>query len=426
MKQIKVVLVGYGNRGQIYCDYALSNPNEMQVVAVVEPNPFRLQEAKERYSLSVMQVFASFADFLATKIECDFVINATMDEIHFQMAMEILEAKYDMLIEKPVVPNEEQLNQIVSMAAKNDCRVFVCHVLRYTPFYLHIKEALLSGGIGKIISMEMNEHVGILHYLSSYNRGKWNTEKKCGSGFLLAKCCHDLDLICWLNNETRPQSVFSFGGRKLFVAENKPEGSTDFCYRCPYKQDCRYSALKVHYEWNVMPFLTWAELNKPLNELTKEEKLEYLKHSVYGRCAYETGGDIVDRQNLTIQFENGSLATFTLVGGCTRGERYIHIVGEKGEIEGKVSENKFILRTLTGELEPYYKEEIIDVSKEIGEIVQDGGHFGGDRAIMRELIRYYNGDRSSLSITSLSDSVNGHLCVYAAEKSRKSGLLVKI
>ena len=75
-----------------------------------------------------------------------------------------------------------------------------------------------------------------------------------------------------------------------------------------------------------------------------------------------------------------------------------------------------------------YSEEVIDVSKEIviNVPLQVGGHSGGDYAIMHDLIGYLNGDRSSLSITSIEDSVNGHLMVYAAEESRKTGKIIAI
>jgi hypothetical protein len=42
------------------------------------------------------------------------------------------------------------------------------------------------------------------------------------------------------------------------------------------------------------------------------------------------------------------------------------------------------------------------------------------------LIAYLNGDESSVSITKLEDSINGHLCVFAAEKSRKENVIVYI
>ena len=57
-------------------------------------------------------------------------------------------------------------------------------------------------------------------------------------------------------------------------------------------------------EFDSIPFQTWAEMGKPIEKITKEEKAEYLKRSDYGRCAYNSGGDIVDRQVLSVEFES--------------------------------------------------------------------------------------------------------------------------
>ena len=92
MKQLKAVLVGFGNRGGIYADYSLKFPEQLKIVGVVEVNSYRLKNAKERYSLDDNQVFDNIDDFLKTKTECDFVINATMDQMHYDIAMKILNA----------------------------------------------------------------------------------------------------------------------------------------------------------------------------------------------------------------------------------------------------------------------------------------------------------------------------------------------
>ncbi|MCQ2399590.1 MAG: Gfo/Idh/MocA family oxidoreductase, partial [Clostridia bacterium] len=162
-----------------------------------------------------------------------------------------------------------------------------------------------------------------------------------------------------------------------------------------------------------------------LDDITVEEKREFLKKDIYGKCAYIAGGDLVDRQNLIVNFKNGSMATFTLIGGSTKADRYIHIVGTRGEIEGKLEENKFRIRryspnAFSGEVEE------IDLSGEIVNNARFGGHSGGDYGIMHDLLAYLNGDRSSVSITSINDSVNGHMVVFGAEKSRKEGITVNI
>lgn len=423
MKKLWAAVVGYGNRGQIYADYSLDEPSEFGVAAIVDPSDFKLQEAKKRYGLEDNQLFHSFDEFAKSELTCDFVINATMDQYHYETAMKILNAGYDMLMEKPIVPNVEQLLEIKNLAKAKNAKVFVCHVLRYTPFYRKIKELLNAGTIGEVMTMELNEHVCRPHFLSSYVRGKWNSEEACGSGFLLAKSCHDMDLMCWLNNASAPEKVASFGNRSRFVPKNAPEGAAEFCHECKHEKECPYSAVDLYLEKNDMPFLVWDRIGKPLDEITQEEKEAFLKRDIYGKCAYTCGGDIVDRQNLIVSFANGSLVSFNMVGGATLAKRHIQIVGTMGEIEGVLESNEITLRT--------YKRECIMGENETINVhpinnVKFGGHSGGDYAIMHDLVRYLNGDKSSISITSIEDSINGHLCVYAAEESRKTQSFVSV
>ena len=226
MKKIKIAVVGYGNRGQVYADYSLEEPQEVEVVAVVDCNAYKLEIAKERYGLTDRQVFSTYQEFVASGLEADVVVNATMDQVHYQTAMEILQSKRNMLIEKPIVAKREELVDIQKAAKENGCLVFVCHVLRYSPFYKTIKEMLQTGKLGNVVSMEMNEHVWIPHYLTSYVRGKWNKESECGSPILLAKCCHDMDLLVWLNG-AKAERVSCFGHRSHFIEANKPQGATE-------------------------------------------------------------------------------------------------------------------------------------------------------------------------------------------------------
>ncbi len=424
-KKCTAVIVGCGNRGQVYADYSLEYPDELAIAAVVEPNEYRRNRAKLRYSLPDDRLFADVESFLQANIPCDIAINATMDQKHYETAMQLLEAGYNMLIEEPIVQTERELLSLRSKAEEKGCKVFVCHVLRYTSYYKAIKKLILEGEIGKIMTIEMNENVCAAHYVTSFDRGKWNSEDVCGSGLLLTKSCHDMDLMCWLNNATAPTKVASLGCRAQFIKENMPEGATEFCYDCQYERSCQYSAIRQYLDRRVMPFLVWDKLEKPLEEITEEEKIEFLRKDNYGRCAYIAGRDLVDRQGVIVTFENGSCGTFMLVGGATKAERGIRIIGTDGEIEGKFSEDKLALRK-------YSKDsfdgvvKIIDLKEDVSFRASRDGHGVGDLAIMRDLIAYLNGVEESASITALSDSIYGHLCVFAAEKARKENLVVSL
>ena len=140
MRKLKCAVLGYGGRGESYSEYALIQSNELEVVAVIDINPFILKTAKERFNLKDENLFLSLDEFLAKKVDCDFVINSTMDEIHYSTTMQLLNAGYNILLEKPVTANPKELKDIATLAEEKGLKVLVCHVLRYTPFYRKVKE----------------------------------------------------------------------------------------------------------------------------------------------------------------------------------------------------------------------------------------------------------------------------------------------
>lgn len=426
MKQISAVLLGYGDRSSRYSEYAVLHPEELKISGVIDPDPLKRRAAGEKFGLSEDMRFCSLEEFLAKNIRCDAVINATMDELHYPTTVRLLENRYDVLLEKPVVPDAGQLREIEWLAEQNDCRVVVCHVLRYTPFYSEIKKIIDSGELGKVMNIQLNEHVWHGHFVNAYVRGKWRSQKQCGSGLLLAKCCHDLDLMCWMLNATEPKWVSSFGSRSFYCPENAPEGSAEYCYNCPRREGCMFDAYTFELEKDFIPFYTWAGLHKDIADITREEKEEFLKRDVYGKCVFKTDMDIVDRQCVSVEFANGAVGTLNVVGGASKAGRHIHVVLEYGEIVGYIEEDKFILRRFDRD-KVDYTDEVIDFNAKVsGEDNSVGGHYGGDYYIMKDLVRYLSGEPTSGATTVLADSVNSHLCCYAAEKSRAERRSVEI
>ena len=428
MKKISCVILGYGDRSSRYADYAKQMPDELEVVGIIDVNDLKRRQGKEIFGLQDDQIFESLDEFLKADIKCDVVINGTMDQLHYITTMPLLEKEYNILLEKPITANPEELLAIEKKAKEKGCKVVVCHVLRYTPFYSKIKSIIDSGKIGKIVDMQLNEHVWYGHFVNSYVRGKWRSEKECGSGLLLAKCCHDTDLMCWLNNITTPEYVSSFGTKSFFTEENAPEGATQFCYECPNVATCMFNAEKFQIEKDFIPFYTWAGINKPLDEITLEEKREFLKKDTYGQCVFKTDMDIVDRQCVAVQFANGSIGTLNMVGGASIPDRHIHIICEYGEIVGYIGSNKITVRVFNKD-KIAADETCIDFSAENDLGDEDnavGGHYGGDYYIMKDLVRFLNGEATSVSTTVIGDSVNSHLICYAAEKARKEKVVVNL
>lgn len=418
---IKAVIIGAGNRSLIYASYALEHPDELQIVGVVEPIPERRQLTAERFGISPDNCFASVEELVVHPQLADAAINGTMDQFHLQTTLPLLKAGYDVLLEKPIGVSETEVFELYEAANSYNRTVMICHVMRYAPFYLEIRKQIESGIIGDIIAIQTEENVSYHHMATSFVRGKWNSIANCDSSMLLAKCCHDLDMISWMKGSIRPKKVSSFGGLFQFRADKAPEGAGTRCLvDCPIEATCTYSAKKMYLEQELWGIYAWDNMHLGTVP-THEEKIESLRTSnPYGRCVWRCDNDVVDHQTVIIEFEDGSTASHNLTGATSKSCRTIHITGTKGEISGTMEDGYFLVRqpdTRPGHL---YKEERIELN------VASDMHGGGDLRLIADFVRTLQGDKPSLSSTSLEKSIYGHQIVFAAERSRSENNVVKI
>lgn len=425
-RPVTAIIVGAGHRAFVYSELAKTNPKLLKIVGVADPNPLRRKKAMEYFGFSEDMCFES-AEELAKKGKlADAVINGTMDEQHIDTAVPLLEQGYDMLLEKPFAVNEQQMRTLVDCAKNNDSKVMICHVLRYTPFYYGIKERIVKGEIGDIINIQTNEHVSYHHLSTSYVRGKWANSKKCHTTMLLAKCCHDIDIMMWMMSETEPIQISSFGGKYQFKPENAPEGAGTVCMKdCPLVDTCVYSTKRLYIDhpdrWS---FYVWDALEHIENP-TIEDKIALMKtDSPYARCIYKCDNDIVDHQSVLVNFKSGATGTHNMVGGSSEPRRQIHIIGTKGEIFGNFEDSKFTVLKINPSPDAHHEEcdvEVVDLKVGGDMVGAYGGHGGGDERLAEDFVKFMRGEKPSLACTSIFDSVAGHLSVYLADKSRENG-----
>lgn len=425
-RPITAIIVGAGHRSFVYSELAKTNPEMLKIVGVADPNPIRRKKAMDYFGFKEDMCFEN-AEELAKKGKlADTVINGTMDEQHLETAVPLLNAGYDMLLEKPFAPNEKEMRQIVNCAKKNNSKVMICHVLRYTPFYYAIKERIVNGEIGDIINIQTTEHVSYHHLSTSYIRGKWANSDKCHTSMLLAKCCHDLDIIMWMMSETKPKQISSFGGKFQFKPENAPKEAGTICMKdCPLVDTCVYSTKRLYIDHpDRWAFYVWDALEGKKN-VTIEDKIALMKSdSPYARCIYKCDNNVVDHQSVLINFESGATGTHNMVGGSAEPRREIHIIGTKGEIFGNFEESKFTVLKIDPSPDAHNEEcdvEEVDLRVTGDMVGAYGGHGGGDERLAADFVKFIRGEKPSLACTSIFDSVAGHLSVYLADKSRENG-----
>jgi predicted dehydrogenase len=417
---VSAIIVGAGNRALTYASYALDHPDELEIVGVADPNDTRRRKVAERYDLSSRQCFRTAEEVAEQPKFADAVINGTMDHQHVPTSIPLLEAGYHILLEKPFATSEEEMWELLEAVNRYDQKVLICHVLRYTLFYSAIRQRILAGKIGDVIHIETTEHLSYHHMAAAYIRGKWANRKVVKSSLLMAKCCHDLDIITWMKSGISPSSVASFGSNMQFRPENAPEGAGSRCLvDCEVESTCMYSARK-HYidhpeRWG---FYVWQSL-EDIENPSLERKIEELKRedNPFGRCVWERENDVVDHQVVIIEFEDGSTATHNMIGGTSRPSRSIHITGTEGEIEGTFEDNEFVVRHKDPRPNREYSEEkvLFDIDGDMHGAF--GEHGGGDPRLVEDFVRVLRGEDISISTTSIEDSVYGHLIGFRADRS---------
>ncbi|MCL2639934.1 MAG: Gfo/Idh/MocA family oxidoreductase, partial [Phycisphaerales bacterium] len=321
----------------------------------------------------------------------------------------------DVLLEKPIATTPADLHRLLATARKSQRTVMICHVLRYAPFYLRIRELIANGTLGDILTIETSEHVSYFHMAVGFVRGKWNRKDRCHSSMLMAKCCHDLDLLTWLKSGIAPTTVHSFGNLSFFRKENAPPNSGTRCLLdCQIEPTCPYSAKTIHIDQNLFHFYAWETIEHLGGKnATREQKLHSLKtDNPHGRCVWQSDNDVVDHQNLIIQFADNSIASHTMVGGSARGCRNIHIVGTKAEIQGTMEDAFFLLRKPNPTTPKRHTEEKIETTG------NNDMHGGGDLLLVADFLRQLRNEPQSLSATTLEDSIHGAQIAFAADESR--------
>ncbi len=407
MKELSVVLIGAGSRGRIYTDNMTDD--RFRVVAVADPVKQQRDYIKNLHGISEDMCFDSWEQLLALPKLADVAIIATSDSMHYAPAMKAIELGYHLLLEKPVAPTYAECREMADMAKKKGVKALVCHVLRYTPFFRTIKDYIDEGKLGKVISVHHSECVGNVHQSHSFVRGNWGNEAR-SSNMLLAKSCHDMDILQWLVG-SKCKQVASFGSLSYFKKENAPQGAPEYCIEgCPYGDTCHYNAVKLYLEDEENDWFRNAatKMHKPSN--SDVEKV--LRTTQYGKCVFKCDNDVVDHQTVSLEYENGAVASFNMCA-FNQGGRYIRIMGTEGELYGDMEENiidyySFATREHTV-VNPLSEKLAGDIT---------GGHGGGDAGLVEVLYQYIVQDYDGDMLSEIGISVENHAIAFAAEQAR--------
>ena len=404
---MKFVLIGAGSRGMTYALWA--KQHGMEITAIAEKRPDRLNSAGDRLGVPEAMRFSDAAPLFALGKLADAAIIATMDRDHYGHVMQALDCGYDILLEKPISPVPRECIAIEEKANALGRKITVCHVLRYTNFFMQIKEILDSGELGKVVAIKHSENIGSFHMAHSFVRGNWRNDQ-LSSPIILQKSCHDLDILLWLTG-AHCTRVSAFGSLAYFKESNAPAGSSDRCLSCAVADSCRFDARKAYF-----PVRGQWPADVVCLEQTEEALMEALKIGPYGRCVYRCDNNVCDHMSILMEFDNGVTATFSLTAQTRACHRNIHIMCEDGEILADDGERRIVVTHHVSSQADTFTERVINVR------TNGSGHGGGDAGIMEDFTAVLSGEKESRS--SISRSVESHLMAFAIEQARLTGNVV--
>lgn len=402
-RPVRLAIAGAGGRGTMFARFAAKLPEAAQVVAIADVHAGGVAILGDALGLPAAARFAGWSAMAASGIQADAAVIAIHDREHLGAALACLRNGWHVLLEKPMALSLEDCRAIATAQAGSGRIFAVCHSMRYQPGFQQVKELVDGGAIGRLVHVDMVEHVAFWHQAHSYVRGNAANGIKSGP-MILTKSCHDLDWLSWLIGSTADR-VSSFGSLSWFHPANAPAGATRRCTDgCPHLSTCTYSAYRCYVDTERRS--GWpASMCSPTDH-TRAAHLAAITEGPYGRCVWHCDNDTVDHQVVNMEFPGGVTAGFTMTGLSNGGGRTLRAHGTLGELT-------YVQKTNTITIQAFGSARVEEIKGGA-----DEGHGNGDELLFNAFIDAVRSGDGSRIRTSAAESLRTHAMCFAAELSR--------
>jgi predicted dehydrogenase len=313
---------------------------------------------------------------MIAETEPDCVIVTTKDCHHDEYICRAMELGCDAITEKPLTTDEQKLQRIVDTRRETGRKCTVTFNYRYSPSRTQVKDMLMAGAIGNVLSVDFNWLLDTSHGADYFRR--WHRSKSNSGGLMVHKATHHFDLVNWSLSAV-PVSVFARGDRKFYTPEQADRyGLTDRSERC---LDCRESG--------KCPFYLDLRSYEGLREL-------YLENEQYDgyfrdQCVFSDRIDIEDTMHLVVAYDSGATMSYSLNAFMPWEGMSISFSGSKGRLESVNRESvyisgdgsvpgEFLAEGTTLRLFPHFQPP-----RELEVWRGEGGHGGGDVRLLDDI-----------------------------------------
>ncbi|WP_377704380.1 Gfo/Idh/MocA family protein [Pseudoduganella sp. UC29_71] len=415
----RYAVVGVGSRARMFTGAITGTYRDRnEIVAVCDRNAGRAALAVRKITATGTGTPKAYApdDFerMVRETRPQFVIVTTTDASHDDYIVRALDAGCDVITEKPMTTTAEKAQRILDAVKRSGRHIRVTFNYRYAPPRTQVKDILMSGEIGDVMSVDFTWLLNTRHGADYFRR--WHSNKANSGGLMIHKATHHFDLVNWWLG-AQPEMVHAFGSRQFYTPATAKrmglQGAHQRCLTCTEKEKCTFY------------------FDLAADQGLKELYLDNEKHDGYYRdqCVWRPEINIEDTMNVMVKYDNGVQLNYALSAYDAWEGYHIAFNGTKGRLEHRIVESAGV----AGANEVQSKSNNVQIRviplrgnpRDIEPWTGTGGHGGGDDVMLKEIF----GDAPADKYKRVSDERAGaYSCLVgvAANRCFESGASVRI
>ena len=374
----RYVIVGCGSRSRMFQD-ALWGPHKAhgEIVGSCDTNPGRLDHVARRAADAGVKApkpyLAADFDRMLRELKPDSVIVTPPDAFHDDYIVRALDAGCDVITEKPMTTTAAKAQRILDAVKRSGRHIRVTFNYRYSPFRSQVKELLMSGEIGDVLSVDFHWLLNTVHGADYFRR--WHSNKAISGGLMVHKATHHFDLVNWWLSEL-PVEVTAVGRKQYYTPAMARRmglsGPHQRCATCPEKDKCSF-----YFDVAADPGL-------------KALYIDNEKYDGYFRdqCVWREEISIEDTMNVIARYSGGATLSYSLNAFNAWEGYHVAFNGTKGRIEHSVVESALVAGASRAQAEDVIHTRVIPLRgapRELEPWTGAGGHGGGDAVMLADI-----------------------------------------
>ena len=312
--KIRLAMVGTGIRGIYMWGTGLLKqfPDKVEMVGLCDINTKRAKFAQSEMKINAPIYHSDDFEKMIKKVKPDYVIVTTPDSFHAKYTVKAMELGCNVISEKALVTERDQAQNVLDAEAKTGKKLIIGFNARHQNGAEEMKRIVLSGVLGKIISVDFQEMLDIHHGASYFRR--WHKMEQFSGTLLLHKAAHQFDKMNWIL-DTEPETVHSFGDLSFYGKNSEFRGRN--CRDCNFTKKCQFYM-------DITKNKTFMDLY-----VNNEDVDGYLRDG----CVFDNDIDIYDTMQTNIKYKNGVVMSYTMDAFLPYEAQKMVINGDKARLD---------------------------------------------------------------------------------------------